>query len=318
MDVWQAGLGPIGRSLAALAVDRGHRVLGATDPAHVGADLGELLERPGPSVQVVAGDPPPGCAVLHATTSSLAAAEPQLTALLRAGATVVSTCEELAWPWAEHPRCAERLRAVAEGHGGRLLGTGVNPGFAMDLLPLTLTGAVRSLRHVRVVRRVDAATRRGPLQVKTGAGLTLEAFAARLAVDGVGHRGLRHSAWLLATAAGLAPDRVEEVIEPVVAGRAVRTEHVTVAVGQAAGVRHHVQAFRGDDRVVDMHLSMVVGATDPVDEVILDADPPLHMRVMGGLPGDVCTAAVVLNALPVLAEASPGLYTMDRLPVPRP
>lgn len=97
--------------------------------------------------------------------------EPQIEPMARAGISVVSSCEELLYPPLREPRLAKRLDQLCKQHGARVLGTGVNPGFVMDVLPVCLTGVCRTVRAIRIQRVVNAATRRGPLQKKSGSGL---------------------------------------------------------------------------------------------------------------------------------------------------
>src|SRR4029078_10350270 len=99
-----------------------------------------------------------------ATVSDLRACAPTLRALAERGISAVSTCEELAWPWDRHPAIARELAEVAERHGARLLGTGVNPGFVMDALAVAITTACAEVRRVEIHRIQDAATRRLPFQ----------------------------------------------------------------------------------------------------------------------------------------------------------
>jgi 4-hydroxy-tetrahydrodipicolinate reductase len=323
----QYGLGPIGAAIARLATQRpGFLLVGAVDidPQKVGQPLAALLE--------VAPDALPGDAtiepsagallarvrphvVLHSTASSLAAVRPQLEELLAAGCNVISTCEELAYPAAADAAMAQRLDAVAREHHARLLGTGVNPGFVMDTLPVALSAAAQQVRSIAVTRVVDAALRRLPLQRKTGAGLSVEEFKARVQAGAVRHVGLRESAHLLAAAFGWNLDRYEESIEPVVADRPVGSNDLQVAAGRAAGVRQQARGFAQGRQVITYSLEMSLQAANPRDEIEMDSTPPLRLVIPGGIHGDTATAAVVINAIPRLLAAAPGLRIMLDLAV---
>jgi hypothetical protein len=323
------GLGPIGLGIARLAHARpGIEIVGAVDvdPAKVGRDLGELLGLPGaaphpPLGVVVSSDAAATLAaswpdvVLHATSSSLSQVAQQLVTIAEAGANVVSTCEELAYPWTAQPQLAAELDAAARRAGITLLGTGVNPGYAMDALPLMLTATCAAVRSMRILRVVDAARRRGPLQRKVGAGLTIEEFEARVRDGSVRHVGLPESLHMLATSLGWQLDRMDDTIAAVLADQPIVTEYVQVAAGHVAGVRQVACGFIADREVLNLELRMYVGAPDPQDTVEIDSDPPVRMSIAGGLHGDVATAAIVINAVPSVVRAAPGLASMSDAPL---
>src|SRR5262249_31117651 len=155
------------------------------------------------------------------------------------------TAEELFYPHRRHPKEAERINALARQHGVSVLGTGVNPGFAMDTLALCLSGVCREVRSVTIRRVVDAATRRGPLQKKVGAGLDAAESRGGVPRRELGHVGLLESLDLIAAALALPVQDVEEKIEPVLSRKVVKTEHVGVSSGQVAGI-HHTAVGRRD------------------------------------------------------------------------
>jgi 4-hydroxy-tetrahydrodipicolinate reductase len=311
------GLGPIGLGIARLALQRsGIDVVGAIDidPNKIGKDLGTLTGG-APCGVVVVDDPAAAFAtrpeiVLHATSSSLARVLPQLKQAAEAGANVISTCEELSFPWTAQPQLAADLDAIARRSGVTLLGTGINPGYAMDALPLMLTAPCAEVRSVQVLRVVDAARRRGPLQYKVGAGLTPEAFAAKVADGSVRHVGLPESLHMLATGLGWVLERSEDRIEAVIAEQPIKTEFVSVEAGQVAGVRQIARGFvKGEERIT-LELRMYVGARDAQDTIIIDSNPPIHTTIIGGFHGDVATAALAINTIPAVVRAAPGLASM--------
>ncbi len=317
------GLGPIGLGIARVAARRPTiMIVGAVDvdPAKIGRDLGELLGGPALGVPV-RGDAAAALAelepevVLHATGSSLARVAPQLLEIVNAGAHVVSTCEELAFPWTAQPQLAAELDAAARRAGVVLLGTGINPGFAMDALPLLLTAPCAEVRAVRVLRVVDAARRRGPLQKKVGAGLTPEAFAAKVADGSVRHVGLPESLHMLATSLGWELDTLQDQIEPVIAEAPIVTEFASVQPGQVAGVRQVASGTLGGREVLRLELRMYLGAPDPQDTVEIDGDPPVRTTIAGGLHGDLATAAMIVNAVGSVRRAQPGLGTVADVPL---
>ena len=316
------GLGPIGMEAARVVSRRpGIIAVGAVDkdPAKVGKDLADVADLPGPSgtivrssiseVSTISGD-----VVLHSTGSYLADVSPQLEELLRAGLHVVSTCEELSYPVGERAEIAARLDSVARKRGVVLLGTGINPGFAMDALPIFLTSVSQDVTSIRVKRVNDAGKRRLPLQRKVGAGLERGEFQKLVEAGKVRHVGLRESMQMLADAMGWKVDSVEETTEGVLAQERVSTAYLTVEPGQVAGVHQVGTAFVDGRAVITLELQMYVGAPQESDEIWIEGRPNLHLRCEDGFPGDISTTAILVNAATRVADLPPGLRTMKDLP----
>ncbi len=308
VSVVSYGLGPIGLSIAGLTLDRGHRIVAAVDidPAKAGKDLGTLLGRAPVGVTVTAdavealGRGPQ--VVLHSTQSHIPQVLSQIVDCLEAGACVVSTCEEMAFPWYRHPAAAHRIDRVARARHVAAVGVGVNPGYVMDLLPIALTAPCREVRSIHVTRVVDAGKRRLPLQRKVGAGMTRVEFEQGVASGKIGHVGLAESISMIAEALGWTLDTISEDIEPVMDGAAVRGLH-QVAYG-----------LQGNRPAITLDLTMAVGAQNPRDAVVMDSDPPINLTIAGGTHGDVATCAIAVNAIQQIMEAPPGLTTAYRLP----
>lgn len=317
------GLGEVGRAVAHAALARPDlRVVGAVDPAHAGKQLADVLGVSGPALTVLA-DPrkafgaAKGGVLLHATESRLEAIQPQLEAAIRAGLHVVSTCEELAFPWASDEARADALDRLANDRNVAVLGAGVNPGFVLDRLPALLSQLTGPVRHVRATRVVELASRRAGLRSRAGVGLSEEAFWDAEERGVVGHVGLGESAWLAADGCGFGLEdmEVDEEIEPLLAEEDAGGP-VPLRRGQVAGIRQVARAFVDGREVVRLELTLQVGADAPHDEVELDADPPLRVLVPGGIPGDRATAHVIVNAVPALVELR-GLVTVLNLPAGR-
>jgi 4-hydroxy-tetrahydrodipicolinate reductase len=318
------GLGEIGRAIARAALARPDLELVAavdSSPALAGRPLGEVLGVPAPALKIAA-DPKAALAaakggvLLLATASTLDAVRPDLERAVRAGLSVVSTCEELAYPWLRHEEAADALDRLCEQRNVAVLGTGANPGFVLDRLPAVLGHATGPVRHVRGLRVVDASRRRAALLRKIGAGLSEDAFHEAAERGEVGHVGLAESAALAATGLGLGVDEVDEELAPLVAEEDARGGPAPVRRGQVAGFTQVARVFADEREVVRLELTIAVDADDPRAEVELDADPPLRLVVPGGIPGDAATAAAVVNAA-VAATELRGLVTVLDLPVGR-
>ncbi len=325
--VVQFGLGPIGlecvRTL--LAKSNGIELVGAIDidPAKAGKDIAELLGLSEPTGVIVQADAA-ACltetkpdVVVHTTSSFLASMYDQLLLCARAGAHVVSSTEELAYPYRRHPAISAELDTVAREHGVTLLGTGVNPGYAMDALALMATGVCSEVHRVAIHREVDAGKRRLPLQRKVGAGITTEEFDAKKATGQFGHIGLVESLYMVAAGLGWDIDEMTEELEPVVSSKQVVTPFLTVEPGQVAGIHHHAHGFVNGQEVLTLDLRMFVGAENPRDAVSVTGNPPIELEVKGGIFGDTATVAALVNGIPLVADAGPGLKTVKDVPLLR-
>ena len=312
------GLGAIGREvLKAILGKSSLRIVAVADPApaYLGRDAGVITDV-GPLGLPVVGTLDealgiPTDVVVVLTTSGSAEMLPIVELAAARGAHVVSSCEDLAF--AEHatPEVARRIDAVARSGGIAVLGTGVNPGFVMDRLPLVLAGACVAVRGVSVQRVVDAAKRRAPLRAKVGAGQSVEEFQAGVAARRFGHRGLPESVVLLATGLGWKLDDVRATIAPVVATLAEPREGIDP--GRVAGLRQTASGIVGGEERIRLDLEMSVAAPNPRDHVRIDGDPPLDVLITGGTQGDRGTVGTVVNALGAIRTAAPGLRHVSEM-----
>ncbi|HEY1433788.1 MAG TPA: dihydrodipicolinate reductase, partial [Thermoanaerobaculia bacterium] len=195
--------------------------------------------------------------------------------------------------------------------GVAVLGTGVNPGLVMDRLVLAVASACVKVDSVKVVRVVDAAKRRGPLRAKVGAGMTPQEFSAGVEAKKLGHVGLSESAAMIALGLGLSIDEITETIEPVIA----QEETDGVAPGRVLGLHQIALVQAGDEIKVSLDLTMAVGASAPADRIDIEGDPPVHLSVVGGFHGDRATVGTVVNAVPFIVGAGPGLKNVVTVPL---
>jgi len=322
--VLHVGVGPLGQKIL---IDMGERGLGhvvaAVDsgPGIAGTLLTKLVPSADPKLRIHASleevDLWDDIDVAVVTTSSdLESCADTFRALLLRGKAVVSTCEELVYPWLRHVALAEELDELAKRHGGRLLGTGVNPGFLMDALPAFLTSVCRSVRGIMVYRVQDASARRIPFQKKIGAGLDDEQFARRVADGTLRHVGLGESLHFIAHYVGLPLERWEEDIAPVKADRDMVSGMGVIPRGRVAGVRQVARGYHDERVVVSLEFQAAIGQRDPHDRVVIEGEPSMDVVIPGGVHGDVATSAIVINAIPRILKAPPGLHTMATIPPP--
>ena len=322
--ILMVGLGPLGQRILRETVERGvGHVVSAVDvdPRLAGQALSSVVPSADPRIRIHSGldrvenwdeiD----CAIV-ATSSELPQCAASFRTILERGKAIVSTCEELLYPWLRHVALAEELEETARRHGGRLIGTGVNPGFLMDALPVFMTSVCRSVRGVAAYRIQDASSRRIPFQQKIGVGLDDAQFAAKVKDGSLRHVGLGESLHFIAHYAGLTIERWEEDIAPVRADRDMSSGVGLVARGRIAGVRQVARGYCDEQPVVHLEFQAAIGQHDPYDRVVIEGEPRLDVVLPGGVHGDTATCAIVVNTIPRILAAAPGLHTMATIPPP--
>jgi len=322
--VLHVGLGPIGVAALqqVLSSDRFRSVGGVDlDPALIGLDLGAVagLSRTGARVQrdlakALFSTRPD--VVIHCTSSSIARVTPELKTILDARVAIVSTTEELAYPWRTHASEGRRVDTMARRAGVAVLGTGVNPGFAMDALPIALTAACSEVSRVRISRVQDARMRRLPFQMKIGAGLTTLEFRRRVRAGTVRHVGITESISMIGDALGWRLDRITDRVRPKIATRPVASRFLRVKTGHVAGIVQDGAGYWKGRALIRLHMEAYLGAPDTYDEVEISGVPKISMRIGTGLHGDLATPSLVVNSILSVLAAPPGLHTMRSLPLP--
>jgi 4-hydroxy-tetrahydrodipicolinate reductase len=326
IKVAQFGLGPIGlETLKLVATKPWARIIGGVDidPAKIGMDLGDLTQ-----TRALRGRKVYSClegllahakpdVVFHTSVSKFKAAFTQIEPMARRGISVVSSCEELLFPQLLEPRLAAQLDKICRRGRARVIGTGVNPGFVMDLLPIFLTGVSRTVTAVHVQRVVNASTRRAPLQRKIGSGLPPTEFRRLFRAGKAGHAGLKESLALIAHCLGWKATNIVETGDPVVADHNIQTEHLSVKKGQTCGLHQRAEAKVNGKICLTLDIKMYLDAENPHDAVQIEGDPHLSAVLPGGVAGDQATVAALVNTTPRLLQAGPGLLLMTDLSVPR-
>ncbi|MGC9010308.1 MAG: hypothetical protein ACP5I7_06835 [Sulfolobales archaeon] len=320
------GLGPIGSLIAKSMLKRGYyEIVGGVeiDPGKIGRDVGEviglgrgigapvvsdrdaedLLKRTRPDV------------VIQATGTYLDKIYAQIVKAVVAGSNVVSTSETLVYPWYRYPELSLMLDALAKKHGVRIIGTGVNPGFIFDTLPALLTSVHSEIKRISVVRSIDASKRRYSFQKKYGLSLTKEEFLEGMRRgEYTAHVGYAESILLLADFLGVKIDKVEEGQEPILADKYMETQYFKIEPGRVAGIHGWGRGYVGGEVFISLDLYSSVGRED-YDEIYIEGDPSIKWR-SSGVPGDIATASMVINVIPKILTAPPGLLTMKDILTP--
>jgi 4-hydroxy-tetrahydrodipicolinate reductase len=321
------GLGAVGSLIAEhLLQKEGVQIVGALDVSSqkVGRDLAEILDLKEPTgvvvlrnADAVISETDPHIA-LHATSSYFKEVFPQITEVVKRGVNVVSTCEELSYPYYSDQRLARRLDSLAKKHDVTVLGTGINPGFLMDTLAITLTAVCQRIESIEAVRVINAATRRAPFQKKVGAGLSLDEFERALSNKLItGHVGLEQSISMIAAALAWHLETIKVThVEPIIAAESIVSEKAHVKAGHVAGLKQVARGRRGGRDVITLSFQASIGADDDYDSISIEGLPRVNQKISPCVHGDLATVALVVNSIPKVINAPAGLVTMKDLPVP--
>lgn len=314
------GLGPMGAKLCKLALEKkGIELIGAIEKINLGKDVGEVIGLDKKVGVTLTDDLDTTLkkkpeVVLHSTLSSLEHVKEQFATIIKCGVNIVSTCEELSYPWETHPDIAKKLDTLAKDNNVTILGTGVNPGFCMDTFPIVMTGVCQSVEKIRIARIQNASSRRLPFQKKIGAGCTLQEFEVLKASGKLRHVGLRESSDMIAAAMGWEITEYSEIIQPIIAEKETVSKYLIVKAGQAAGVEQIAVGKMHGKEIIRMEFQAYLGAPESHDTVYITGIPNIEATVKGGIQGDIATAAMAVNAIPRVIKAAPGLLTMMDLP----
>ncbi|MHA2473186.1 MAG: NAD(P)H-dependent amine dehydrogenase family protein [Promethearchaeota archaeon] len=327
-EVIQVGLGPMGKIVAKLLSNRRNVILKGVvdiDPELNGKRLSDILKMDIEDDLVITQDLSSLLAtykvdiVIIATSSSLNKVAPTISKAVRSGCNVISICEELSYPFEDHPTLSQELNNLAISNEVTIVGTGINPGYLMDLLPIVITAPCQTVKLIKVTRMMNSAKRRVPFQKKIGTGLTVEEFHNKITNKEItGHVGLTQSIQMIVGALGIEYDEIIEFPpKEIITEKELKTSYgETVPIGRVCGLQSEAFARKaGEDKIV-LNFVAYAGDHEEYDSILIEGAPRIYQKIIGGVHGDVGTSAMVANLIPKVIEARAGLLTMKDLPVP--
>ncbi|TFG30118.1 hypothetical protein EU528_08615 [Candidatus Thorarchaeota archaeon] len=326
--VIQIGFGSLGRHIVSSILMRENLELVSVvdaNPELLGKTLGELLQDESESIIRVSDDlsgvlqAAQADVAIVATSSSLEVVTPIIEECLGSGVNVISICEELSFPYQKKLDLAESISNVAKQNGKAVIGTGINPGYLMDLLPIVLTAPCQSVKTIQVTRHMNSSHRRPSFQKKIGTGMTNAEFRQNID-EGIitGHVGLVESIQMIEAALNLELDEVVELPpEAIIAEKEVTNSFTIIKEGDVLGLKSIGLGVKNGEDIITLDFQAYAEATPQYDEVIIEGIPRIHQRIEGGVQGDLGTIGMILNLIPIIVNESPGLKTMKDIPVPR-
>jgi 4-hydroxy-tetrahydrodipicolinate reductase len=324
ISVIQYGLGPIGCELAKLVLDKKNlKLVGGidVDKSKVGKDLGLVIDynkqlgipvvnNLDEAIKIHKPD-----IILHATQSHLKNIKNQILDIIQHGINLISTAEELSYPWINNKEIANKIDSESKQFGVSVLGAGVNPGYILDAMVVALTGVSLEVDNIVATRVVDASKRRLPFQKKIGAGLSKQDFDSKLESGMFGHIGLIESLQIINNILGFKLTNITNVIKPVIANKKIITDSMTIEKNQVLGLNQIVTGKIRDETKIKLILEMYVGAQNPYDEISVNGQPNLTMHFKHGVHGDIATRAIIVNSISRVLDSNPGLHIVTDLPM---
>jgi len=326
MKVILYGIGSIGSHIARTVLNKSWlQVVGAVDaaPNKIGKDLGEIIglkRNTGITIQEadeviskVQAD-----IVIHSTASSLTEVFSQIETCLKSELNVVSTCEELAFPYLKYPELSKQLDMTAKEHNVTVLGTGINPGYLMDTLPIILTAPCIEVHSIKVRRMMYSGNRRDSYQKKIGTGLTQDQFEKMIQEKKItGHVGLEESIAMIAAALNWKLDEI--VVQPpvpITTKNKVTTTFTTIHPSQVCGLESIAFGIRNKIKVITLEFISHANVKQPYDSISIKGTPDVYQKIKGGVNGDIGTVGMLINSIPKVVNAPDGLVTMKDMILP--
>lgn len=260
--------------------------------------------------------------VLLATDSFTKGAFDKIKLILEKKINVISTAEEMAYPKAQEPELAAKLDEIAKDNGVSVLGTGINPGFVLDLLILALTGTCEEVDYIKAARVNDLSPFGKAVMIEQGVGVTKDEFL-RGVEDGsiAGHVGFPESINMITDGIGWNLEKVEETREPIMSNVYRKSEYAEVEAGNVAGCRQCGYGYVNGKVKIEMeHPQQILPHLEGQstgDYVSIKGIPNIDLQITPEIPGGIGTIAMCVNSIPHIINAIPGLKTMLDIPVPR-
>lgn len=329
--IW--GFGAMGSGMAEMLLKKkGVEIVGVCDrnAARVGKDMYEVLQmergdrRPviiTDNIEEIAKEGAADVALL-ATDSFTRAAFDKIKYIVEKKINVISTAEEMAYPQAQEPELAKEMDRLAKENGVTILGTGINPGFVLDLLILALTGTCETVEHIKAARINDLSPFGHAVMEEQGVGLTVKDFEEGVANGKVaGHVGFPESIRMIADGIGWNVEKIDQTREPIVSSVNRETKYAKVEAGNVAGCRQCGYGYVDGEIKLDMeHPQQILPEMEGVDTgdyIWIKGTPNINLQIKPEIPGGIGTIAMCINMIPHVINSAAGLKTMLDLPVPR-
>mgnify|MGYP001335301739 CR=1 FL=1 len=333
------GLGGVGQYAGRMMAERPYiEIVGAvvhTDKAKIGKDVGEVLGLNKKLGVIVSNSLEDVIAktsadiVLDSTVSFVEDLKGPLFTCIKSGLNFVSACEELAYPWVSQAKLAHEIDELAKSHSVTVLGTGINPGFLQDLVPLTFAGACAKVTKITERRCNQCSDLGNHVLQQFDLGEKIEVFDKH-AADGslVAHTGHPEQIKMMADAMGWEITDIKRELKAWISKSKRVGKYATIEPGQVSNVQTVTTGYKSNGKpAIVLDFTMTFAPTEesrkedaekglqPGDILTIDGEPNIDITIKGLTSAGLVTAARVANAVPYVVQAKPGLLSQKDFPV---
>jgi hypothetical protein len=253
--------------------------------------------------------------VLVATCSTLTEVLPHLEIASSTGAAVACTAEELGYIKPDDGPEASQIFELAERRGVAIVGLGMNPGFLLDVWPLVLSSIAHDIASIDCLRIVDVSGFGPRVRSSLGIGYTADAFERELDRGQIeGHIGFRESLRLVGDAIDRPLDRTTVETRPIFAQRdRVLSDGVRLTAGLSAGARQVATGSTAGKTWLRVEMTVTVAldelGAEQIDRVHISGGYELTALILPGAKSVTGTLGRIVNALPAVSLAPPGVHS---------
>ncbi len=325
--IW--GFGAMGQGIAEMIMRKeGLEIVGVVDinPKLVGERLNTVLQTTSLNEVIITndidsvlnGNKPDICII--ATDSFTASTYEKIIKVVSAKVNVISTAEEMAYPYAKEPELSKQMHERAKEYGVTILGTGINPGLMMDSLALLLSAAMSDVESIEC-KRVNSLSPFGKLVMEEqGVGLSVKEFDLHKE-ELAGHVGFIESVNLISSGLGLKVNQFTQEMDKIVTNVDRKSPFGFAKAGDVCGVNMTAKATCNNGLEINMiHPQQIEPEDEGVmtgDYITLSGTPHIKMSISPEVDGGIGTIAMCVNMICHVLNARPGLKTMIDLPLPR-
>ena len=293
------GFGPLGENLAKqLGTDSRFELISIVDndPSKLGKEIGTIKITN--NLQEVIDNYKLDL-VFITTSSLLERIKADLIKISSKEINIISSCEELIYPWISHPELSQELDKIAKTNNARILGTGINPGFLMDYLPITLASPFLKVQEINYIRNINTKFRRSSFVAKVGVGLSIEEFKTKKQEGRIGHVGFKQSVDMLTSHFKWTSQDYTEKIEPVIVNDTVE------------GIDQTCVCICADKKKIKLNFTATKNTQDnDLISLKLKSGESVDIEIKQGINGESGTVAMLMNSAEKLLKSQPGLKTM--------
>lgn len=319
------GAGAMGRLTANLMIEKGYEIAGAIDKyAHVGEDFGDVLGLGHKLGFTVSDDPD---AVLSATKADIVVIcaksllkdmKPIFEQCLGYGFNVISLAEETFWPWRIRPEESATLDRMAKEHGATLTSCGIQ-----DVVWMSVFATLSACCHKmdKVIGR--AVADQNPYGIEAtkgiGFGLTVEEFNNRTDLGEADPNWFGMTLEAIIARLQMTPVSIKDILEPITADHVVHYDggNMDIPAGRVCGWNQitEIETKEGTTFRCEFMSKICEEEGEEFHGWEIQGQPNLKMVIPGLEPPYIICSSVV-NRIPDVINAEPGLVSLDRMPSP--